>query len=398
MKSGKTLILSEANIVDVSSGNIINNMTIVIEQDRIIDISDKKISGEHELNLRDHYVLPGLFNVHNNLTIDYPFSNVNPNESETVSAFRFYSKAFEAAKEGITTLRTVGEMHRVDIHIRNLIKKNLIQGPTIFAGGKGLGITGGHGSGFGMIEADGPDEFSKYARKELSLGADHLKIFATGGIAKIEEDLTDLQMSKNEIEAVVNAAKTWGTYVAAHISGSDAIIEAAEAGVTCFEHGYIMNRRAARAIKDVNGYLVPTLSVTRSPEWMRNKKFDEQIIEKSLSIKDLHSSSFLTAIDEGVTIVCGTDLPPADLNDGINATVREIEFMTELGMNLLDALKTATLNAAKLCRAENYLGAIKKGYQADIIAVPKNPLKNIRSLEQIKLVLRRGEVMKNEIL
>jgi imidazolonepropionase-like amidohydrolase len=278
-----------------------------------------------------------------------------------------------------------------------MINAGWIEGPRIIAGGKGLGVTGGHGSSFGQVEADGAEEFRKAARRELALGADHLKIFITGGIAKLEEEFGEMQMTKDEIAAVTSVARSRGTYVAAHVGGSTAIIEAAEAGVTSFEHGYIINREAAKAIKEVSGYLVPTLSVTRSEKWMRANNFEEWTIYKALSIKDRHMESVKLAISEGVTLVCGTDIPPGDLNEGINATVREIEFIKEAGLNELEAIRTATINAAKLCRMENKVGLVKPGYKADLIAVPRNPLKDIRQLERIKFVMKGGEIIRNDI-
>jgi imidazolonepropionase-like amidohydrolase len=231
----------------------------------------------------------------------------------------------------------------------------------------------------------------------LALGADHLKIFITGGIAKLEEELGEMQMTKEEIAAVTSVARCRGTYVAAHVGGSTAIIEAAEVGVTCFEHGYIINREAAKAIKEVSGYLVPTLSVTRSDEWMKANNFEEWTIDKALSVKDRHMEGVRLAISEGVTLVCGTDIPPGDLNEGVNATVREIEFIKEAGLNELDAIRSATINAAKLCRMENKVGHVKPGYKADLIAVPRNPLKDIRQLEGIKFVMKEGKIIRNDI-
>ncbi|MEM3081254.1 MAG: amidohydrolase family protein [Nitrososphaerota archaeon] len=388
--------LQGCNIVNLDNGEVLSDTTVFIEKNIIARLQDKRLNLGRVIDLEGAYLIPGIINVHNNLSIPFPFEEVNPNEPETFTAFRCYTRALKAVKAGVTTLRTVGEIHRVDIYLRDLINKGLIEGPTIFASGKGLGATGGHGAGFGMVETDGPDQFLKMARRELKLGADHLKIFITGGIAKSEEDLTLPQMTQEEVSATVKAAHSYRTYVTAHCGGSEALIEAVEAGVKCFEHGYILNKDAVKSLRENACYLVPTLSVTRSPEWMRNNGFDETIIEKALSIKDKHSQSFLKAFNEGVTIVCGTDLPPGDLNDGVNATVREIEFMVELGMSPLEALRAATVNAAKLCAADHYLGRIDVGFQASIIALRENPLKDIKTLEQPQLIICKGRMIEND--
>ncbi|MEM2883731.1 MAG: amidohydrolase family protein [Nitrososphaerales archaeon] len=397
-KSGLTTILENCSIVDVEEGIVKEDVKIVVKHGLIEDILEgsRRVEGV-VLDLQGCFVLPGLMNAHNNLSIDFPFEKTNPNEDPAITVLRCYRRALDALRSGVTTLRTVGEMHRADIALKKMINEGWVDGPRIVAGGKGLGSTGGHGAGFGQVEADGPYEFLKAARTELAYGADHIKIFISGGIAKPEEEFDEPQMTKEEMQAVTYAAKAKNTYVAAHAGGSNAIITAVAAGVSCFEHGYILNREAARAIKSVNGYLVPTLSVTRSPEWMRANKFNEAIIEKALSAADRHTESLKIAVSEGVTIVNGTDLPPGDLNGGVNATVREIEFLVEAGLSDLEALRAATLNAARLCRIADKVGVIKKGYYADLIAMPKNPLHDVKALRSIVFVMKDGQVFRDEL-
>jgi imidazolonepropionase-like amidohydrolase len=393
-----TTILDNCNVVDVEEGVVKKDVKILIRDRWIEDISVDKVKLEGRvIDLQGYFVLPGLMNVHNNLSIDFPFEKINPNEDPAVTVLRCYRRALDALQSGVTTLRTVGEIHRADIALKKMINEGWVEGPRIVAGGKGLGVTGGHGAGFGQVEADGPFEFLKAARVELAYGADHLKIFISGGIAKPEEEFDEPQMTKEEMQAVVYAAKSKRTYVAAHAGGSNAILTAVEAGVICFEHGYVLNREAARAIKNVKGYFVPTLSVTRSPEWMRANKFNELTIDKALSAAKRHTQSLKTAVNEGVTIVNGTDLPPGDLNGGVNATVREIEFLVDAGLSRVDALRAATVNAARLCNLADRVGLVKKGYYADLIAVPENPLDDIKALEGIAFVMKDGRVIRDEL-
>ncbi len=388
-------ILDNCNIVDLEEGRIIRDVKIVVEEHIIKDILDRDERAEGEaIDLQGYYILPGLINLHNNLSINFPFEKNNPNESPAVTSLRCYRRALDALEAGVTTLRCVGEMHRADIALKKMINEGWVKGPRIVAGGKGIGATGGHGSGFGQVEADGVAEFLKAARTELAHGAEHLKIFISGGIAKPEEELDEPQMTKEEIQAVATVARAKGTYVAAHAGSSGAIIQAVEAGVTCFEHGYVLNREAAKAIKSIGGYLIPTLSVTRSPEWMRANKFNEATIEKALSAAKRHTESVRIAISEGVTIANGTDLPPGDLNDGVNATVREVEFLVEAGLSRLEALRATTVYAARVCRLNDRLGSVKRGYYADLVAVPQDPLVDIRALRHIEFVMKDGKVFK----
>jgi len=392
-------MLSNCNVVDIQSGKVEHDLDIEIQHNKIghVGKSSKHESPEEVIDVHGAYLLPGLFNMHNNLSMVFPFKNTDLNESPAITALRCYRRAHDALMAGVTSLRTVGEQNRADIYLKRSTNQGLVEGPRIFAGGKGLGITGGHGSDFGQVEADGVEEFMKAARNEFALGADHLKIFITGGIAKQEEGLEEPQMNKEEMAAVVSVARAKGSYVAAHAGGSRPIMVAAEAGVKSFEHAYSLTREAAKSVKEVNGVIVPTLSVTRSPEWMRSNHFEEWTIEKAVSAGGMHLESIRTAVQEGVRLLNGTDMPAGDDSGGVNATVRELEYLMDAGLSSLEALRSSTTYCAELCRVSDQLGQIKPNYFADIIGVPSDPISNIKALEQIKFVMKDGVVIRNEL-
>ena len=342
------------------------------------------------------YVLPGLVSLHNHFSIVFPFRDTDLNESPAITALRGYRRAQDDLHGGVTTVRSTGEIHRVDLELRKMISSKWIKGPRILAAGKGLGVTGGHGAGLGQVDCDGADEFRKAARYELSLGADHLKIFITGGIAKEEEAFGEPQMTPEEIKAVTSVAASKGTYVTAHAGGSGPIMAAIEAGVKCFEHAYLLNEEAATMMKENNCVLVPTLGVTRSPVWMKEHNFEEWTIQKAVSAGDTHLQSIRNAVKAGVRILNGTDIPPGDWNDGAIAAVREVEFMMDAGLNSVDALRASTIYPAQLCNVGDKIGLIKSGYYADLIATPQNPLKDIRALRKIHFVMKDGEVVRDD--
>ncbi|MDG7002112.1 MAG: amidohydrolase family protein, partial [Nitrososphaerota archaeon] len=242
-----------------------------------------------------------------------------------------------------------------------------------------------------------PDACLRVARTELGMGADHLKIFITGGMEKKDEVPDEPQMTKEEMSAVANACRSKGTYVTAHAGGSQAIIDAVDSGVFCFEHGYVLNREAAQAIRKVNGFFVPTLSVTQTIEWYRTNKFEEWLIEKSLAAGKRHLQSVETAIEEGVTIACGTDIPPGDMNGEINATVKELLLLSKTKLGSIGALRAGTMNAAAVCRADHRLGLVEKGYAADLIAIADNPVANIECLKDISFFMKEGEIIRNDL-
>jgi imidazolonepropionase-like amidohydrolase len=392
-------VLSNCNIVELEKGAILENASITLNGERISGISENnsgRKSPSKEIDMEGAYVLPGLVSLHNHFSIVFPFRDTDLNESPAITALRAYKRAQDDLNGGVTTVRSTGEIHRIDLELRKVISSKWVKGPRILAGGKGLGVTGGHGAGLGQVDCDGPDEFRKAGRHELSLGADHLKIFITGGIAKEEEAFGEPQMTQEEIAAVTSVAASKGTYVTAHAGGSGPIMAAIEAGVKCFEHAYLLNDEAATMMKENNCVLVPTLGVTRSPVWMKEHNFEEWTIQKAVSAGDTHLQSIRNAVRAGVRILNGTDIPPGDWNDGAPAAIREVEFMMDAGLNSADALRASTIYPAQLCNVGDKIGLVKPGYYADLIATQQNPLKEIRALRKITFVMKDGEVVRDD--
>jgi imidazolonepropionase-like amidohydrolase len=204
-------------------------------------------------------------------------------------------------------------------------------------------------------------------------------------------------MTQEEVRAVTSVASSKGTYATAHAGGSGPIMQAIEAGVKCFEHGYLLNEEAATMMKENNCVLVPTLVVTRSPGWMKEHRFEDWTIQKAISAGDTHLRSIRNAVKAGVQILNGTDMPPGDWNEGAIAAVREAEFMMDVGLTPLDALRASTTYPAHLCKLGDKIGLIKAGYLADMISVPHNPLKDLRALREINFVMKDGEVIRDDV-
>jgi imidazolonepropionase-like amidohydrolase len=198
------------------------------------------------------------------------------------------------------------------------------------------------------------------------------------------------------MEAVVSVAQAQGSYVCAHSGGAEHIRKAAGAGILCFEHGYELDRTACKAIRDSHGYVVPTLSVTRSPQWMKANRFENWTIEKATASGPAHLDSIRTAVKEGVQLLNGTDMPPGEVNDGVNATVREMAFMVEAGLSPLESLRASTIRPAELMGIAKEVGAVELGYRADLVAVSDNPLEDIRAMEGIFFVMQAGRVIRWE--
>ena len=385
-------VLTNCRVIDVRGGSVADT-DLVIEGDRIGSIGPGKgATLDGQLDMQGWYVMPGLISCHTHLTIVFPFADSDPQENAAASALRAYSRARDALMAGVTTVRTVGEINRADIALRHSAAAGWVRAPRIFSAGHGLSVTGGHGHNF-TDEADGADEFRRKSREELLAGANHLKVFLTGGIAHEAERFDESQMSDEEVAAVVSVARSKNTYVAAHVGAPGPIQQGLRLGVTCFEHAYELDRETADRLAERDAYLVPTLGVTRSPDWMRNHCFENWTIEKSLGAADRHLASIRLAHEAGVTLVSGTDIPPGDLDDGVPVAIREIERMADVGLSKLECLQTATLNASRLLRAPD-LGVIEEGAYADLVAMPENPLDELRALRSIGWVILGGDVVR----
>jgi imidazolonepropionase-like amidohydrolase len=386
------IILRGCNVLDVENGSIARDTDVLIEGTQFKQISPgiSKKDSASEVDMNGAYLLPGLVNVHINLSHGPNTNALEESEPDTFQ--RCYKRAYEGLFAGVTTIRTVGEFHRIDIALKKKINEGSLKGPRIVAGGKGLSPASHAASKEGHSVASGAEEFRKAASTELDLGADHLKIYATGGIMG---DFQKPMMTEDEVGAVVSVARSRGTYVAAHCGGSQGATLLANTGVRSIEHAYELDATAAKLLKEKGCYLVPTLGVTRSPEWFENSDFPPPVLDKLLSFKKVHMESARTAHREGVQLLNGVDLPPGDSCDSVNVAVRELYFLVEAGLTPIEAIAASTIRGSELCGLGSKVGLIKENFQADLIAIPDNPLKDLKSLDQIHFVMKDGEIIWN---
>jgi imidazolonepropionase-like amidohydrolase len=391
-------------LIDGAGGEPVEGATIVIEGDRIVDIGRSRDGdsrqAERVLDMHGQAVLPGLINLHVHYDLALPGAQAAKyrDESDAALAYRMAQNAREALHIGVTTTRSVGERNGVDFALRAAVAAGQVPGPRIFAGGWSLGITGGHGvrPGGHKVEADGPYEFRKRARELLKLNADHIKIAISGGLSGEHEEIASSQMSSDEIEAVVLAAHNAGKKVCAHSGAPQAMQVAIEAGVDCMEHGYFMDEPVARMMADRGTYLVPTICVSRAEQYMRSIGLNEWHIRKSLEAGERHWQALKTAIRFKLKIGMGTDMLPADPNEGTYATYREMELMNEAGMTPLEVIHAATYMGAEIVNACDRLGTLEPGKLADLVACPGNPAVDIRDLRKIGFVMQGGAIVRHD--
>ncbi|SDO84771.1 Imidazolonepropionase [Nakamurella panacisegetis] len=390
--------LVNANVVDVLTGEKLRDRAVQIGPDgRIVEVASAPPVGAADAQVVDvagRWLLPGLISCHTHLSVVFPFSDTDEREDPAVTAYRSATRAHQALQAGITTIRCVHEQNRADLSLRRAAARGWISAPRIRGAGRAISTVGGHGEGAATAYATGEEEFYRAAAAEIAAGADHVKIFINGGLAKAGEHYDSQEMADEEIRGVVRAARDSDKYVVAHSGESIAIRQALAQGVTSFEHAYRLDEETARRMVGPDIFLTPTLCVTRSESWMRANHFEEHSIQQALAAADDHLLSIQRAIRAGVTLVNGTDYPPGDLVDGVPAAVHEMLLMAEAGLTPLQALQSVSTQAARLLRIDDHVGQVRPGYVGDLIAVDGDPLDDLDALRHISLVVQAGSIIR----
>lgn len=356
------------------------------------EVLKKAAEGDNVLDLTGYTLLPGLINCHAHLDLMLPYKDLGNDYDEYGAPYRTlmaYRRAAEALDCGVTTLRNVAIPDDVDIALKKAINKNMLCGPNIVACGSGLIAHGGHAWGENsVIMCSGPAEFMKAARMQIARGADQIKMMYTGGMASASEGLCDMQMTDEEVAAVVDVAHRAGKKVCAHLSNDKAIRRSVELGVDSIEHGYTLSEETAKLMAEKGSYFVPTVSVSSSEDYLIAHGCPAHQVEKGREAAQTHRAGVGYAHKHGVKICVGTDLLPSDPVDGTNATVREVEFLVQCGLSPLEAIKAATSTGAELCGMADKVGTLKPGTYGDFIAVEGKPDQDIKDLRNIRLVAK----------
>lgn len=399
VEAQQAVAVRAARLLDVESGQIVTNAVVVIEGDRIKSVGGAVPPGAQTIDLGDVTLLPGLIDLHTHLAYDIEGDWVHRVVKETPAddALRGARNARRTLLAGFTTVRDIGSRGFVDVSLKRAIEAGLIEGPRIVPVGHALGSTGGHCDVTGysprILEqgpeaglADGSAAILQALRYQIKHGAEAIKTCATAGVLSFEKPVGAQQYSEEELRVMVEEARRHGIKVAAHAHGTEGIIAAVRAGVTTIEHGSMLDDEAIQLMIQKGTYLVPT---TYLAGVINLNVLPERMQAKAQYILPLARESLRRAIQAGVKIAFGTDA--GVFPHGDNA--REFAVLVERGMKALDAIRTATVNAADVLGV-NDRGAIAAGRLADLIAVPGNPLENIRVLEDVRFVMKGGTVYK----
>ncbi|MDP3491925.1 MAG: amidohydrolase family protein [Hyphomonadaceae bacterium] len=392
-------------MLDVTTGRMIVEPAVIIQDGVItlVGVRDRLQvpSAAIVIELPGVTLLPGLIDMHTHLDSDPVvggYGGLQLTDSYwSVIAVPNAKKTLEA---GFTTVRNVGAGAWNDVALKQAIEGGKIDGPRIVPAGYSFGATGGHCDATGLppsfeahnpYNADSPDEGRKRVREIRKYGAEVIKICATGGVFSHNTEVGQQQLSFAEMKAIAEEAHMWGLKVAAHAHGASGIRDAALAGIDTIEHASLIDDEGIAAAKKMGTWLSMDIYNTEytQAEGTKNGVLEDNM-RKDREIAEVQREGFRKALKAGVKMVYGTD--SGVYPHGDNA--KQFSVMTRYGATPLQAIQTATINAAEALGQKDKVGVIKPGAFGDLVGVTGDPLQDIRVLETPAFVMKGGVTYK----
>jgi imidazolonepropionase-like amidohydrolase len=399
----KITVVRAAHMLDVKSGRTIDNPIVVIDGERIVSLSGPAPAAATVIDLPGTTLVPGLIDSHTHITFDPIFGYQELSISIPKEALTGAKNARITLEAGFTTIRNVGAHGFTDVALRDAVNEGMVPGPRMLVSGPLLGITGGHCDNNLLpyeyhVHADGVADgiaaVQHQVRENIKYGADLIKICATGGVLSKGDDPQASQFTLEEMKAIVADAHRLGRKVAAHAHGAQGILWATEAGVDSIEHGSYINDECIAAMKQHGTYLVPTMYLqTWMLENAQSIGLPPMYAGKMRQIVEIARKNLSHAFASGVKVAFGTDA--AVYPHGLNA--HEFNEYVHMGMTPIQAIQTATVNAADLLGWSDRIGTLDAGKYADIVAVNGDPTKDVTTLEHPVFVMKGGVVYRNEV-
>lgn len=412
--TGKTVVLKAARMFDGKSNAVVKPGVVVVTDGKITAVGANAAipAGAQVMDLGDATLLPGFIDAHTHLTFmhtdDWKQGVIDKLQKPVAEqALDASVNARITLMAGITTVRDVGSSDYLDAGLRNAIHRGVVPGPRMLVSVHAIGATGGHcdetgfragafGKETGPEEgvANGPDQVRYAVRLAHKYGADIIKTCASGGVFSLADDVDTPQLTQEEMNALIDEAHALKRKVAAHAHGAEAAKRAIRAGVDSIEHGSFLDDEALDMMKQRGTYYVPTLMAVQGiSEQMQKGAYIPPAIrlKAEQAMKSLHAT-FQKALAKGVKIGMGTDagVYPHGRN------TEEFHQMVDLGMKPIDALKAGTSGDAELLGLADKIGTLEAGKLADVVAVPGDPLEDIRQTEHVFFVMKEGVTYKND--
>ncbi|MGH3147469.1 MAG: amidohydrolase family protein [Rubrobacter sp.] len=412
--TGTTLLIN-AFLVDCAGNEPRERASVVVEGDRIKEIrfGDSGSTDGHDaiLDCAGMTLMAGLTDAHVHIgAVDVNILDQHREHPSNLVALRMARILEDTLQQGFTTVRDAGG---TDWSFKAAVERGIVDGPRLLVSDRPLSQTGGHGdwrratetespeifcptAGMRSVVCDGADEVRRAAREQLRLGADQIKVMASGGAMSPADELSATQYALEELRAAVEEAEAARTYVMAHAYNDQSVRNCLESGVRSIEHGNLIDEETARLIARAGAYLVPTL-VTYEALSEEGKSYNvpEDVIRKIDEAKEVGIRAFRFAYETGVKIASGSDL----LGPLQDRKARELEIKTEV-MSPMESLVSATRTNAALFGMEDEIGTVEEGKLADLLVVDGNPLENIAVLQKksnLKLIMKGGKAFKNDL-
>ena len=411
VKGTGTVVLKAARVIDGTGAAPIQNGVVVVTDDRIVAVGAAGAvsvpAGARTVDLGNATLLPGFIDAHTHVigrTLGDPAGDdAAVRDVDSFGAILGTVNVRNTVMAGFTSVRNVGSPNFDDLALRKAINEGWVIGPRMQTAAHSLGITGGHcdENGFkpGLQDgdfktgiADSPDQIRAAVRYQVKYGADVIKTCATGGVLSEGDAVGTTQYSYDEMKAMVDEATKLERKVAAHAHGAEGIKIATRAGVASIEHGSFLDEEGARLMAQRGTYLVPTLSAGEAVERAAKTGVLKGLrAEKALAAAAAMRNAVRLAMTNKVPIALGTDAGVGP--HGANG--HEFTLMVEWGgMTPMQAIVAGTSNAAKLLGWDRNVGTLSAGKWADVVAVPGDPIADIKTMEKPVFVMKNGVVYK----
>jgi imidazolonepropionase-like amidohydrolase len=362
----------------------LRNAVVTVTDGRITGVGTTAPAGADTLDLGDRFVMPGLVDCHSHASIvpgegDQLGQLCRGPVPQALAATRNLRKDLAA---GTTTMRIMGEEHFVDVEVRQAIEAGVIPGPRLLVAGRGLAANNGHGRA--LTGYDGVDDVRRGARENLRRGADHVKIFVTGGVSSPGTTPTSSAYTREEIRVAVEEADRVGSYAAAHAHGGPGLRLAVQEGVGTIEHGALATDEDIALMIERGVWLICTFGIFLHPTGIEAGDGQRPaIMDKLHWTRRVVAENFPRHLASGVRFACGTDAVHGCLPF-------ELQTLVRLGVSPHDALLAGTRWGAEACRVDREVGTLEPGKRADLIAVDGDPLKDIAAMDRVSLVMKDG--------
>jgi len=400
-KPGHPIVLHARRLLDVETGKILSPGEVLVQGERITEIGSTVAHppGAELIDLGDQTLLPGLIDAHVHLFL-HPGAEDLQTVEESVPQRTIVAvlAAREDLMAGFTAERDMGTegAGSADTAVRNAIDRGLIPGPRLRISGNAIDILGGHEDANNFnpeqnvlsnaTRANNAAELVTVIREQFKQGADFIKIYETGKDSFRDGRFsTPFQYSETELAAAVKEAARTGKHIAVHATGEPGTMYAAQAGVISIDHADQLSSETMRLMREKQIFAVPTFAIS---EYFADHAATPVQGEQRHATLDFHAREFRKQLAAGVPMAMGSDVGP--FPHGTQA--REFVLMVKYGMTPLAALQAGTLNGAKLLGWRGQIGALKRGYLADVIAVPGDPLQDISVLQKVTFVMKGGVV------